>query len=59
MERFEIKKSQEGQYYFTLIASNNEVIATSETYTTKQSCEDGIDSVKRNAPNARVDDKTF
>lgn len=58
MERFEIKKSQDGQFYFTLIAPNNEIIATSEMYTTKQSCQNGIESVKENAPTAIIDDKT-
>ena len=37
---------------------NNEIIATSEMYTTKQSCQNGIDSVKRNAPTARINDNT-
>ena len=58
MERFEINRAKDGQYYFTLIAPNNEIIATSEMYTTKQSCQNGIESVKENAPTARVDDKT-
>jgi len=31
-EKFEIKKSKDGQYYFNLIAPNNEIIATSEMY---------------------------
>ena len=38
-EKFKIKKSKDGQYYFTLQAANNEIIATSEMYTTKQNCE--------------------
>ena len=59
MERFEIKRATDGQFYFTLIAPNNQIIATSETYTTKENCKNGIESVKTNAPNARVDDKTI
>ncbi len=59
MARFEINKARDGQFYFTLIALNNEIIATSEMYTTKQNCQNGIDSVKRNASTARVDDKTI
>jgi uncharacterized protein YegP (UPF0339 family) len=58
MEKFEINRARDGQYYFTLIAPNNEIIATSEMYTTKQNCQNGIDSVKRNASTARVDDNT-
>ena len=35
-----------------------EVIASSETYESKASALNGIESVKRNAPNAEVDDQT-
>ena len=58
IENFEIKKSEDGQFYFTLKAENHEIIATSEMYTTKQNCQNGIDSVKTNAPNAEVVDTT-
>ena len=58
IENFEIKKSEDGQFYFTLKATNDEIIATSEMYTTKQNCQNGIDSVKTNAPNAEVVDTT-
>ena len=58
IEQFEINKSTDGQFYFTLKAVNNEIIATSEMYTTKQNCQNGIDSVKTNAPNAEVVDTT-
>ena len=57
-ERFEIKKSVDEQFYFVLIAPNNEIIATSEMYTTKQNCINGIESVKENAPSADTQDKT-
>lgn len=43
---FVIRKSTDGQYYFVLLAENNEVVATSETYTTKWSCQKTIDSIK-------------
>ena len=58
MEKFKIKKATDGQFYFTLIAPNNEIIATSEMYTTKQNCQNGIKSVKDNASNAPVEDTT-
>ena len=48
----------DGQYYFTLLADNNEIIATSEMYTTKQNCQNGIESVKNNASGAPVEDYT-
>jgi uncharacterized protein YegP (UPF0339 family) len=53
--RFEIL-GRPGQYHFVLKAENDEVVATSETYTTKQSCEHGIQVVKRIAPGAPVID---
>ena len=57
-ERFEIKKSANDQFYFVLIAPNNEVIAKSEMYATKDACKNGIESVKRYTSTASVEDKT-
>ena len=59
MERFEIRKSTDDQFYFVLVAPNNEVIATSETYTSKQNCQNGVDSVVKNAGTAEIVDQTF
>ena len=56
--RFVIKKAKNGQYFFVLKAANGEDIATSEMYKAKSSAKEGIDSVKSNAPTARVDDET-
>ena len=56
--KFIIRKSEDNQFYFVLEATNGEVIATSEMYTTKDSCLNGIDSVRRNAPIAVLDDQT-
>ncbi|GGG14045.1 hypothetical protein GCM10011344_13360 [Dokdonia pacifica] len=56
--KFTINTSTDSQYYFNLHASNKEIIATSEMYTTKQNCEKGIASVKTNAPIAGVEDLT-
>lgn len=55
---FIIKPSKDGQFYFNLTAKNGQVIATSEMYTTKAACENGIESVKENAPLAQIDDQT-
>jgi uncharacterized protein YegP (UPF0339 family) len=49
MGKFVITKAMNGQYYFNLKADNGKIILTSEHYTTKGACEDGIDSVKKNA----------
>ncbi len=54
MNYFTIKRSVNGQYYWTLSAPNNEVIATSEMYWTKASAENGIRSVKLWAPSAQI-----
>jgi uncharacterized protein YegP (UPF0339 family) len=40
-----------------LVAENGQVVATSETYTTKRRCLEGIESVKRLAADAPVEDE--
>lgn len=50
MGKFVIKKDSADQYRFNLKAANGEIILTSEAYTTKQNCQNGIQSVKSNAP---------
>lgn len=55
---FEINKSSNGQYYFVLKAGNGKTIATSEMYTTKDGCKNGIQSVKDNASTAEIKDLT-
>lgn len=51
MAKFRIYKTTNGEYYFNLLASNNEVIITSESYTSKASCRNGVDAVKTNSIN--------
>ena len=46
------------QYYFNLKAGNGEIIGTSEMYTTTSARDNGIESVKNNAPNAEIVDET-
>ena len=56
MGKFEIKTAKDGQNYFNLKAGNGEIILSSEMYTTMKACENGIASVKKNAPlEARYD----
>jgi uncharacterized protein YegP (UPF0339 family) len=50
--------STNAQYYFTLNASNGQVIGTSETYTTSQARDGGIAAVKAYAPTAPTIDLT-
>ena len=46
---FVIEKGSTGKYRFNLRAGNNEIILTSETYETKGSAENGIESVRKNS----------
>ena len=55
--KFEIFQDQGGKYRFRLKAGNGQVIATSQGYSTKKACTNGIDSVRNNAPTAPVDDQ--
>ena len=52
--KFELYKDKAGEYRFRLKAKNGEIIATSEGYKTKASCENGIASIKKNAPEAEI-----
>ncbi len=56
--QFEIFKDKSDQFRFRLRANNNEIIAVSEAYTTKDSCKNGIDSVRESAPAAILQDLT-
>ena len=57
MGKFVIKQTNTG-VKFDLKAGNGEVIATSEVYTTEAACRNGIESVKKNAPVAEVENQT-
>lgn len=50
MGKFVISTRKNGEFQFNLKAGNGEVILTSEGYTAKASCLNGIESVKKNAP---------
>ena len=52
--KFEWFKDKAGKFRFRLVAANGEKIATSEAYTSKDACVNGIESVKKNAPIARI-----
>lgn len=56
--RYERKTSKGGQPYFVLRASNGKTIGQSEMYNSGAAVEGGIESVKKNAPEAKVDDQT-
>lgn len=54
--KFEMYTDKAGEFRFRLKARNGEIIATSESYKAKASCENGIESVRKNAPDAAVEE---
>jgi uncharacterized protein YegP (UPF0339 family) len=57
--RYQRATASNGQYYFTLNASNGETLGISEMYTTIRARNNGIEAVKRDAPNAPTEDLTI
>ena len=57
MGKFIIKTTDAG-CRFNLVAGNGQVIGTSQTYSSLDACKNGIESVKTNAPVAKVEDQT-
>jgi uncharacterized protein len=51
---FEIKKAKNGSDYFVLKATNGQVVGQSEMYSSMSGCSNGVESVKKNAPDAEV-----
>ncbi len=56
--RYDRLQSKNGSPYFNLKASNGQIIGTSEMYSSTSAMENGISSVKTNAPSAVVEDLT-
>lgn len=48
MAKFVIKTAKNGEYFFNLKAGNGETILSSEMYSSKTSCNNGIASVQKN-----------
>jgi len=57
MGKYVVKETKTG-IKFDLLAGNGQVIGTSEVYSSKAGCLNGIESVKKNAPIAAVEDQT-
>ena len=55
--KYDKKESSNGKFYFTLKASNGQIIGSSEMYESASGRDNGIESVKTNAPNAETDDQ--
>ena len=47
-------KDKAGEFRFRLKATNGQIIATSDGYKAKAGCQNGIESVKKNAPDAET-----
>tara|TARA_R110001606_G_scaffold282890_1_gene431416 strand:- start:213 stop:542 length:330 start_codon:yes stop_codon:yes gene_type:complete len=59
MGKFVISKRTNGEFQFNLKANNGQVILTSEGYSSKAGCENGILSVKTNSQDdSKFDKKT-
>ncbi|MDZ7317275.1 MAG: YegP family protein [candidate division KSB1 bacterium] len=56
--RYERKTAKDGSPYFVLKAANGQIIGQSEMYSSPASMENGIESVKKNAPSAEIVDLT-
>ncbi len=54
-DNFEIRQATNNEPYFVLIAQNNEIIGTSETYSSMQMCQYGINAVIKYASDAIVE----
>ncbi len=53
--KYEVYTDKAGEFRFRLKARNGEIIAVSEGYKAKPSCFNGIESVKKNAPDAAIE----
>ena len=57
MGKFQLKKNEKG-VSFNLLATNGQVIASSQVYKSERSAKAGIASVAKNAPAAKIEDQT-
>lgn len=57
-DNFETKESSNGKFYFNLIASNKQIIGSSQMYASKEGMRNGIRSVMENAANSETVDLT-
>ncbi|GAA1679124.1 hypothetical protein GCM10009733_089960 [Nonomuraea maheshkhaliensis] len=54
--RFIISRDEQGGYRFALIANNGQTLAVGEGFPSKVACVNGIETVRRNAPGAPIED---
>ena len=53
--KFEIYTDKKGEFRFRLKATNGQIIATSEGYKAMAGCKNGIDSVRKNAAEGKIE----
>lgn len=57
-DRFQKNETKSGKFTFRLCAANGQCIGTSQTYDSESGCSNGMKSVTKNAPDAKLDDQT-
>ena len=55
--KFEVYQDKAGEYRFRLKATNGQIIATGEGYKAKAGCLNGIESIKKNAVDAKIEEE--
>ncbi len=55
--KFEMYTDKAGEFRFRLKATNGQIIATSEGYNAKAGCLNGIESVKKNAAEGKIEEQ--
>ncbi len=55
LEKFEMRISKDGKRYFVLKSNNGQIIGQSQLCSSEDGCENGIDSVMKNAPKAEIE----
>jgi uncharacterized protein YegP (UPF0339 family) len=56
--KFVVKKGSTGKFRFNLLSSNGQVVASSESYSSKASCMNGIKAVRTLSGDAEIEDQT-
>ena len=54
--KFQLYQDKSGNFRFRLKSRNGQVVAVSESYSTKAACENGIESIRKNAPTAEIEE---
>ncbi|WP_395091308.1 YegP family protein [Vaginella massiliensis] len=54
--KFKLKETEKGKWQFNLVAGNGQVIGTSQIYEAEAGAKNGIESVKKNAADAKIEE---